>query len=112
MIHQMKLQSVPFEMIKSGEQVIETRLFDEKRSLLNVGDEITFSLIGDENKTIRAKVIELLKYKTFSDLFDAFPPEAFGGKDKEDLLTSIFKYYTKDDENKYGVLGIRVKYID
>ena len=105
----MNLQPSPFEKIKNGSKTIEVRLLDEKRQLINVGDEIEFSSV-DPSQVIRTKVIELLKYKTFSDLFDAFPPELFGGKNKNDLM-GIYKYYSKEDEGKYGVLGIRLQFL-
>ena len=43
MIHNMNLNNEPFELIKSGSKTIELRLNDEKRRLLNVGDEILFN---------------------------------------------------------------------
>lgn len=39
----MKLSQEPFDKIASGEKIIESRLFDEKRRLIKVGDEIEFS---------------------------------------------------------------------
>lgn len=43
MIHNMKLHSTPFEMIKSGKKTFELRLYDEKRQKIKVGDEIIFT---------------------------------------------------------------------
>ena len=43
MIHNMKLNEKPFNNIKNGTKTVEYRLFDEKRKLLNVGDNIVFS---------------------------------------------------------------------
>lgn len=43
MVHEMKLQRQPFEGIKSGKKRIEMRLYDEKRSLIKVGDDICFT---------------------------------------------------------------------
>ena len=111
MIHQMKLTANPFSRIKSGEQVVEARLLDEKRSLVKVDDEIVFSLIGNEGGQITPKVVDLHKHKTFQDLFESFPAEQFGGKDVPELLTSVYKYYTVENEGKYGVLGIRLEYL-
>lgn len=39
-LHQLKLASLPFESIKSGRKTIESRLYDEKRREINLGDEI------------------------------------------------------------------------
>lgn len=38
----MKLNDSPFDRIKSGKKIIDIRLFDEKRKLLNLGDIIHF----------------------------------------------------------------------
>lgn len=109
-LHQMKLQPSPFQKIKDGDKIIETRLFDEKRQTISIGDSIDFILATNENQKIRVLVVDLLQHKTFSDLFDAFPPKLFGGSDKDDLM-NIYKYYSKEDELKYGVLGIKIDYL-
>jgi ASC-1-like (ASCH) protein len=108
--HEMKLQPSPFEKIKSGSKTIEIRLNDEKRQLLKTGDSIIFSLMTDPVQKIEAGVVDLYKYQSFSELFDAYPASDFGGTDKADLM-GIRKYYSESDEQKYGVLGIKIKYI-
>ena len=40
MVYEMKLNSKPFGMIRSGRKTVELRLFDEKRRKLNPGDHI------------------------------------------------------------------------
>ncbi|MCK9578044.1 ASCH domain-containing protein [bacterium] len=109
MIHNMKLGNEPFIKIKNGEKVIESRLFDEKRKAINIGDEIEF--ISNENQTekILTNVIALYRYQTFEELFSDFPSEYFGQNSKEDLLREIEQIYSDEDQKKYGVLGIRIK---
>ena len=111
MIYQMKLHPEPFERIKNESQTIEVRLFDEKRALLKVGDEIEFSLISDDSQKIKVKVLELLRHNTFSELFNSFSLQQFGGENVNDLVNGMYRYYTKENEIKYGVLGIRLEYI-
>ena len=41
MKYEMKLQPGPFAKIKDGSKVIESRLFDEERQEINIGDTIT-----------------------------------------------------------------------
>lgn len=43
-IHKMRLHPGPFEKIRVGTQVIESRLNDEKRQEIRVGDHIVFML--------------------------------------------------------------------
>lgn len=107
-MHQMKLQPLPFSQIKEGSKTIESRLNDEKRQLINIGDQIEFLLANDESQKVLTRVVDLHKFKTFPKLFSSFAPEEFGGKDQDDLM-GIYKYYSKEDEEKYGVVGIEIK---
>ena len=47
MVFEMKLNTEPFERIKSGRKKLELRLFDEKRQRLDIGDIIIFSRLPD-----------------------------------------------------------------
>ncbi|SRR6056297_2173254 len=114
MEHQMKLYESPFDRIKSGKKRIEIRLFDEKRQSLNLGDIITFSKLPDLNDELSVEVIGLLRYKSFQDLVNDFPMSYFGYPDDHDkraFAESIYSIYSKEDEQKYSVLGIRIKLV-
>lgn len=106
MTHSMRLHPRPFALVKQGKKTIETRLNDEKRQEISVGDTIEFISRENPEEKVFVRVVSLEKYGTFSELFDSFPPEDFGGVDKENLM-SIYQYYSKEDEQKYGVVGIR-----
>ena len=68
----MKLQSKYYNYIKSGTKRIELRLYDEKRKNINIGDIITFYKEPELVESFDAKVIGLLRYNSFSDLFKDF----------------------------------------
>jgi ASC-1-like (ASCH) protein len=106
--HEMKLQPEPFAAIVSGTKIIESRLYDEKRQKIQLGNRILFRNMGNADETVTAQVEGLLRYKTFSAMFNDFPPSAFGGNSKEMLEKQIYSFYSKEDEVKYGVLGIRI----
>ncbi|HEY4489565.1 MAG TPA: ASCH domain-containing protein [Candidatus Paceibacterota bacterium] len=106
--YQMKLQPSPFEKIKDGEKTIEVRLNDEKRQLLKVGDSIEFSLMTDPTQTIKTDVVGLEKFPTFKEMFAAYPVKEYGGENQEEWKL-MYKYYSPEDEAKYGVLAIQVK---
>lgn len=108
MLHQMKLQPNPFGKIKSGSKTLELRLNDEKRQLIKVGDEIEFSHATEPIQKILVTVEDLYHYPTFKDLCYSFEPAEYGSYNKEEYL-EMYKYYSKEDEAKYGVIGIRVK---
>tara|TARA_Y100000310_G_C20670871_1_gene810213 strand:+ start:917 stop:1261 length:345 start_codon:yes stop_codon:yes gene_type:complete len=114
MQHSMRLNKSPFERIQNGTKIIELRLFDEKRQKLNLGDTITFTNLDNSSETLTVDVTGLLRYPTFSDLFDDFPMSYFDLDDdysKEKFIESMYKIYTQEDETKYGVLGIKIKII-
>lgn len=106
----MRLQPHSFEQIKEGSKTIEIRLNDEKRQQIKVGDKIEFSSRAEPEEKILTKVVDLIHFQTFSGLFDVYPLEVFGAKTKEELM-DVYKYYTPEDEKKYSVLGIKIKYL-
>ena len=109
MIHKMKLVNFSFEEIKSGRKDIEVRLNDSKRQLIKIGDIIEFNHI-DTGELLSVKVINLYKYNTFKELFDKFDYVRLGLKDR-DTYEIMNKFYTKEEQEKYGALGIEIKLI-
>lgn len=114
MNHEMKLNPNPFDLIKSGNKTIEVRLFDEKRQQIKVGDTITFYKLPELTEQINVEVEGILIYKTFINLFSDFSSEKFGvkGWSAEELAENMSQYYSKDEQNLYGVVGIKVKLVN
>lgn len=110
-IHEMNLQPKYFDYIKNGTKRIELRLFDEKRQQIQLGDTIEFS--KSENEKFKAEVIGLLRYNSFSDLFEDFDISILADKSmtKQELLNVLSEFYTSEKQEKYGVVGIRLKLI-
>lgn len=108
MTHEMKLTKEPFTKIASGEKIIESRLFDEKRKLLNIDDEIVFRDNEGQEKPVSTKIIALYRYATFASLFSDFPASYFGGESKEFLLNQIHQFYSEEQEKEFGVIGIKI----
>lgn len=107
----MKLNPAPFEMIKSGQKMIELRLYDEKRQLINVGDEIVFTNTFT-GETLQTKVLNLHRFDSFADLYKSLPllkcgytSENVGSATPADME----QYYSVDEQNKCGVIGIEIK---
>lgn len=112
MQYQMKLSLEPFEQVAARSKVIESRLYDEKRQQITLGDEIEFSANENSEKKIRTRVKGLLRYQSFAELFADHDPSLFGGESKEFLLDQIKQFYSDEDEQQYGVIGIHIKVID
>lgn len=108
-LHKMNLQSKYYDFIKDGTKRIELRLYDEKRQKIKLGDKIEFS--KSETEKFKAKVIGLIRYQSFEDLFKDFPIEILADKTmtKDELLGILSEFYTKEKQQEFGVIGIRIK---
>ena len=110
MTHILKLQPKFFDFIKDGTKRIELRLFDEKRQQININDIIEFKREPEQIDSLKVKVIGLLRYRSFEDLFEDFPIEilADNSMTKNELLNVLEEFYTPEKQEKYGVLGIKI----
>ena len=109
--HQLQLATIPFDAITSGAKTIESRLFDEKRQTIQFGDTIVFTNRENPDQTVSVKVVGLLRYETFQDLFTHNNPVKFGGESVEQLENQINEFYSIDDQKKNGVVGIEFELI-
>ena len=107
--HEMNLQPKYFDFMKEGTKRIELRLYDEKRSQIQLGDIIEFS--KSESDKLKARVIGLLRYDSFKDLFEDFDISILAdvSMTKEELLDVLSEFYTPEKQAQYGVVGIRLK---
>ena len=115
MVYEMKLNSEPFEKIRSGRKTVELRLYDEKRRKIEIGDDIIFIRISNENERIAVRVNALLRFSSFEELFKMIPPEKCGNEpdtSPEKAALGMRKYYSEENEKEYGVVGIGVSLID
>ena len=111
MTHEMKLNDGPFNKIVSGTKKIEMRLYDDKRRKIKVGDNIIFRnrTTGEE---INTKVLNLYIVPSFDKLYEMFNKVLLGYEKHEVALPSdMEQYYSKDEIEKYGVIGIEIKLI-
>ena len=113
MIHEMKLQPEYFNFILNGTKRIEIRLNDEKRQNIKLGDKIKFLKEPDSNESFEAQVIGLLRYNSFEEMFKDYDISILSDKSmtKEELISVLEQFYTKEKQEKYGVLGIRIELI-
>lgn len=104
MIYRMKLQNEPFKQIKKGTKEIEIRLNDEKRKFFEINDYIEFTNISTL-EIMFVKITNLYHFESFEKLFNNFDNSILGCGSYEEM----YKYYSKEEEKKYGVLGIEIK---
>ena len=109
MKHEMKLNNGPYLKIEDGTKTVELRLNDEKRKLLKIKDLIEFT-----NRTTNEKMIveieDLCYCPSFEELYKHFDKVSMGYDEEETANPKdMEKYYSKEVQDKYGVLGIKIR---
>lgn len=109
MLHRMKLKLSPFEKIKMGSKTIELRLYDEKRQKVRVGDFIEFTCLDDGKPRLQTRVTALHRFTSFAELYASLPKEKLGYNLTDTPAPNhMDEYYSREDQEKYGVLGIEL----
>ena len=110
----MRLFEEPFNLIAEGKKVIEIRFNDEKRQKVKIGDSIIFAKLSECTETLKVRVTGLLHYESFEKLYKDIPFALFGrgSRTLEWMLEGTYEIYTKEKEEKYGALGIRIELLD
>ena len=63
-IHQMSLNESMFDLVKSRKKTIEGRIYDNKRSIIKIGDFINFKK-NNSDETIMVQVLKITKHGDF-----------------------------------------------
>ena len=94
MEHEMKLQPEYYNFILYGTKRIEIRLNDEKRQQIKIGDSIKFLKEPELEESFKVKVIGLLRYNTFQDMFKDFDISLLADKSMtKDKLINILEQF-------------------
>lgn len=112
MMHRMKLNAAPFSMIRSGQKTIELRLNDEKRRQVKVGDFIEFTSTEQPEEKMQVRVTALHRFRSFAELYEHLPLLQCGYTEEELAHADpadMEAYYSGEEQEKYGVLGIEVR---
>lgn len=106
----MELQNAYYNYMLKGTKRIELRLYDEKRKNIKIGDIITITN-AQTNEEFEVKVVGLLQYSSFKEVFNDFDIEILADKSmtKEELMNELEKFYPIEKQKQYNVLGIRVE---
>lgn len=107
MTHYSEVAAPVFIKIKNGERLIEPRLYDPSHRAIRPGDLVIF-----KNRTthqeLTAKVVGVLRFGSFKELFQSYPLERFGATDERELLAEMRQYYSSEQEIECGVLGVKL----
>ena len=110
-MHEMKLRPKYYDYILNGTKRIEIRLNDEKRQKIKIGDTIKFLKEPELKDSFIVKVVDLYKYNSFKEMFKNFDISILADKNmtKEELINDLEKFYTKEKQDTYGVVGIKIE---
>lgn len=113
MLHTMKLKQEPFEKIRNGDKTIELRLYDGKRQQVQIGDFIEFCLIDNPREKLQTRVTALHRFDSFQKLYALLPKEKLGYKPYEiPEPNHMDAYYSREEQEKFGVIGIEIEVIN
>jgi len=90
--HTVRLHPEPYAAVNSGRKTIESRLYDDKRRQIALGDELVFASRQDPTDVTRTRVVGLLRYRTFADLFAHNDSTKFAGASADGLLQEIRQF--------------------
>ncbi len=109
--HTLNLKPIYFDLIKSGEKVLEGRLNDEKRKLFDVGDGITFYKESERKESLQAIILHKYFFKNFEEMANNLNKKdlGFDKYTKEEMVKTYRMFYNQQDENKYGVVVFKIK---
>ncbi|HSE29071.1 MAG TPA: ASCH domain-containing protein [Candidatus Saccharimonadales bacterium] len=105
MIFRSEVDEPTFELILSKKRIIEPRLYDEIHAKIKAGDMIVF-INRETKKEIVAKVVGILRFGSFKELFNSYPTERFGKTERE-LLADMRQFYG-EKELALGVAGFKI----
>ena len=108
----MQLHQEPFEMVKNGTKTIELRLNDEKRRRIRIGDCITFLNRADSAESLTARVTALYPFDSFEELYRTLPLDKCGydvESMEEAAASDMDVYYTREEQERYGAVGIEIE---
>ena len=110
MEHSFNLKQVYFDLIKQKIKIYEIRLYDEKRKLLSVGDQLNF-IASESGETIKTTITELIFFSSFKEMIKSLNSKDIGFENKtdEEIFSTYRQFYSSEQEQKYGVLAIKVE---
>ena len=109
MNYKMNLNNDPYNCIKKGTKTVELRLNDEKRQLLKAKDIIEFTN-RETNETMLVEIEKIYHYNNFEELYKHFDKISMGyNNDEVANPKDMEQYYSQEEQDKYGVLGIKIK---
>lgn len=108
-MHHLNVKKKYYNLLKSGQKIIELRLFDKKRQQIKINDTIEFSNLSNPDDKFQARVIDLHRAKNFISLCQIIDCQKAGFTTSEELIKALSEFYSLEQQHEFGVVGIEVK---
>jgi len=109
-IKEINVQNPWFDYIKSGEKRIEGRLNKGTFKTFEKGDKIK---IKNNDSYVIVRIKKIIKYNSFEEYLsqEGLKRTLPGIKTISEGVDIYHKFYTKEQENEFGILAISIKII-
>ncbi len=100
-----------FSLINLGLKTVEGRLNKGDFSQMKIGEVIEWKNDDFKSRSFMTKIVGKREYKTFKEYLEAEGLNKClpGIPTLEHGLSVYYKYFTKEDEEKYGVVAISIE---
>ncbi len=107
MTHYSQVGPAVFAQIKGGHKVIEPRINDAAHQRIRLGDLVIITN-RESREELVAKVVGVLRYPSFDELFAAFPSRYFGVDDVAAIKKQVNSWYLPSVQQTHSALGIKL----
>lgn len=103
--YEINVQEPYFTHIKNGTKIVEGRLNKGKFLEMKIGDELLL------NEVVKLEIVNKSVYKSFREMimFEGIKNVIPDAKNIDEAESAYYKFYSKEDENQFGVSAIQVK---
>jgi len=108
-IYQMHVKQHYFDLLESGNKLVEFRLNDAKRQCIKVGDKVRFVCQNDHNKFVVLSVSGIVVSSAFETLINEIDSNLLGGISPRQQLKELERIYDSANIQQYGVVALILK---
>ncbi len=107
----LKIREKFIEPLKNGVKKREYRLASPERHSIKIGDNLVLISNQNKNNYVRTTVTGINIYKSWREALEKYWEEDFAGlfDTLDAALVECYKFYSKDDVEKYGIIVFDVK---
>lgn len=112
-VHKIGLQPLHYQNVLDGQKIYEGRLNDEKRKEFNIGDYIEILKDPKREESFKVVIVNKFLFESFREMVEVIDlvKLGFANSSKQEVIDTYRSFYSKEDEEKYGVVIFELKVI-